>query len=184
MKRTESIDTTATDLPLAGGEAVSPTTTSTMDERRRRLVRGVMAAAPLVLTLRSGALAAASCTGTKINPGVAATDGRARIRTGGTGGAFVTSGLNAFNDNASTADYCVKSVDSCSIPELAAAGKIDTHDANEMQVAVYRTGTGTGTRYYCGAPTGSPVHGDAAFNLQATNFAILSNGAHTSLMNG
>lgn len=30
---------------------------------RRRLVRGVAALAPLVLTLRSGALAAASCTG-------------------------------------------------------------------------------------------------------------------------
>ena len=32
---------------------------------RRRLVRGAMALAPLVLTLRSGALAAASCTGLK-----------------------------------------------------------------------------------------------------------------------
>ena len=30
---------------------------------RRRLVRGAMALAPVVLTLRSGALAAASCTG-------------------------------------------------------------------------------------------------------------------------
>lgn len=30
---------------------------------RRRLVRGVVALAPLVLTLRSGAVAAASCTG-------------------------------------------------------------------------------------------------------------------------
>lgn len=184
MKRTESIDTTATDLPLAGGEAVNPTTTSTLDERRRRLVRGVMAAAPLVLTLRSGALAAASCTGTKIKPGVAATDGRARIRTGGTGGPLVTSGLNASNDNASTADYCVKNVDSCSIKELADAGKVDTHDANETQVAVYRVTIGPNTTYYCGTPNGSPLHGDAAYNLQATNFAILSNGAHTSLMNG
>nr|AEQ20460.1 adenylylsulfate reductase subunit alpha protein [uncultured bacterium CSL132] len=33
--------------------------------RRRRLVRGVTAVAPLILTLRSGALAAASCTGVK-----------------------------------------------------------------------------------------------------------------------
>lgn len=32
---------------------------------RRRLVRGAMALAPVVLTLRSGALAAASCTGAK-----------------------------------------------------------------------------------------------------------------------
>jgi len=32
---------------------------------RRRVVRGVVALAPLVLTLRSGALAAASCTGAR-----------------------------------------------------------------------------------------------------------------------
>lgn len=36
------------------------------DQRRRRLVRGAAAMAPLVLTLRSGALAAASCTGVKV----------------------------------------------------------------------------------------------------------------------
>jgi len=34
---------------------------------RRRLVRGAMALAPLVLTLRSGALAAASCTGSLLS---------------------------------------------------------------------------------------------------------------------
>ena len=33
---------------------------------RRRLVRGAVALAPLVLTLRSGALAAASCTGARL----------------------------------------------------------------------------------------------------------------------
>ena len=33
---------------------------------RRRLVRGAVALAPMVLTLRSGALAAASCTGTRL----------------------------------------------------------------------------------------------------------------------
>ena len=36
--------------------------------RRRRLVRGVTAVAPLILTLRSGALAAASCTGVTPQP--------------------------------------------------------------------------------------------------------------------
>ncbi|HPP45940.1 MAG TPA: hypothetical protein PLF25_00375 [Accumulibacter sp.] len=36
------------------------------DQRRRRLIRGAVAFAPLVLTLRSGALAAASCTGARI----------------------------------------------------------------------------------------------------------------------
>jgi hypothetical protein len=34
--------------------------------KRRRLVRGAMALAPLVLTLRSGALAAASCTAARV----------------------------------------------------------------------------------------------------------------------
>lgn len=68
MKSTESIDETAasTGRSLADGEAVSPSQTPLMDQRRRRLVRGAMAVAPLVLTLRSGALAAASCTGVKI----------------------------------------------------------------------------------------------------------------------
>lgn len=66
MKSTESIDATASDLPCADGGAVSPAVQSLADQRRRRLVRGVMAAAPVVLTLRSGALAAASCTGVKI----------------------------------------------------------------------------------------------------------------------
>ncbi|ACV36159.1 hypothetical protein [Accumulibacter sp.] len=68
MKSTESIDETAasTGRSLADGDAVSPSQTSLMDQRRRRLVRGAMAVAPLVLTLRSGALAAASCTGVKI----------------------------------------------------------------------------------------------------------------------
>ncbi len=68
MKSTESIDETAASAgrSLADGEAVSPSQASLMDQRRRRLVRGAMAVAPLVLTLRSGALAAASCTGVKI----------------------------------------------------------------------------------------------------------------------
>ena len=39
---------------------------ATKENGRRRLVRGAVALAPLVLTLRSGALAAASCTGVKI----------------------------------------------------------------------------------------------------------------------
>ena len=39
---------------------------ATKENGRRRLVRGVVSLAPVVLTLRSGALAAASCTGVKI----------------------------------------------------------------------------------------------------------------------
>ncbi|WP_299072756.1 hypothetical protein, partial [Accumulibacter sp.] len=50
MKSTESIDETAasTGRSLADGEAVSPSQTPLMDQRRRRLVRGAMAVAPLV----------------------------------------------------------------------------------------------------------------------------------------
>lgn len=44
----------------------SPAQTTLTDQRRRRLVRGAAAFAPIVLTLRSGALAAASCTGATI----------------------------------------------------------------------------------------------------------------------
>jgi hypothetical protein len=49
--------------------------------KRRRLVRGAMALAPVVLTLRSGALAAASCTGAVV---VSATfDDNGRILSSG-----------------------------------------------------------------------------------------------------
>jgi hypothetical protein len=36
------------------------------DQQRRRFVRGAASVAPVVLTLRSGAVAAASCTGAKL----------------------------------------------------------------------------------------------------------------------
>ncbi len=45
------------------------------ENKRRRLVRGAVALAPLVLTLRSGALAAASCTGVKIASGASTKSG-------------------------------------------------------------------------------------------------------------
>jgi hypothetical protein len=66
MKNTEAMEQspTSTDLVLANGEAGGQDIGSFADAKRRRLVRGAMAVAPLVLTLRSGgALAAASCTG-------------------------------------------------------------------------------------------------------------------------
>ncbi|EXI81656.1 MAG: hypothetical protein AW12_02766 [Candidatus Accumulibacter sp. BA-94] len=67
MKSTEPLDRTGTsvDLSSATGEAANLGNTSAPDNKRRRLVRGAVAMAPLVLTLRSGALAAASCTGAK-----------------------------------------------------------------------------------------------------------------------
>src|SRR5689334_19190075 len=55
-----------------GGECSGKASVPDLNLKRRRLIRGVTAVAPLVLTLRSGALAAASCTGVKaINVSVA-----------------------------------------------------------------------------------------------------------------
>lgn len=78
MKSAESIDEAvqSADVALAGGDAVTASNSSTLDQRRRRLVRGAVAAAPLVLTLRSGALAAASCTGAKAVSTPLGNDGR------------------------------------------------------------------------------------------------------------
>jgi hypothetical protein len=68
MKSTESLDDTGKLVVLssAAGETAMPFDTSIIENKRRRLVRGAVAFAPLVLTLRSGALAAASCTGIRL----------------------------------------------------------------------------------------------------------------------
>ncbi|MCM8595781.1 hypothetical protein [Accumulibacter sp.] len=56
----------ASALTAAAREGNGVEQSSGADQRRRRMVRGAAALAPLVLTLRSGALAAASCTGVKV----------------------------------------------------------------------------------------------------------------------
>ena len=68
MNTTESLDGAGKSLDLSSvtGETAITGDTSVTENKRRRLVRGAVAFAPLVLTLRSGALAAASCTGTKV----------------------------------------------------------------------------------------------------------------------
>jgi hypothetical protein len=67
------------ELALANGEGDGLEMPA--DQRRRRLVRGAAAFAPVVLTLRSGALAAASCTGAVV---VSATfDNNGRINSPG-----------------------------------------------------------------------------------------------------
>jgi hypothetical protein len=83
MKRTESTDEAvqSNDQVLASGYGTGADETSTMDQRRRRLVRGAAALAPLVLTLRSGALAAASCTGAKAIETIVGDDGKPIIGT-------------------------------------------------------------------------------------------------------
>ena len=67
MKSTESLGVAepSVDLPSTAGETGLLGDTSTLNNKRRRLIRGAVALAPVVLTLRSGALAAASCTGAK-----------------------------------------------------------------------------------------------------------------------
>jgi len=73
MKTNESIDDSrgSTDLSPVDTGAVIQGAASTPENKRRRLVRGAVAFAPLVLTLRSGALAAASCTGARTYNGTA-----------------------------------------------------------------------------------------------------------------
>ena len=85
MKSAKSIDQTAAlaDSALPDGQTVGADQTSQLDQRRRRLVRSAMAVAPLVLTLRSGALAAASCTGVKLwNPAPAEPTGNGLVNVG------------------------------------------------------------------------------------------------------
>lgn len=68
MKSTEPLDDAnkSVDLSSAPGATANPESALISDAKRRRLVRGAMALAPLVLTLRSGAVAAAvSCTAAK-----------------------------------------------------------------------------------------------------------------------
>ena len=68
MKTNKSIDDSqgSMDLSPTTTEAVIQGAASAPENKRRRLVRGAVAFAPLVLTLRSGALAAASCTGARL----------------------------------------------------------------------------------------------------------------------
>ena len=67
MKSTESLDVAGqpVDSPSTAGETGLTGDTSTLNNKRRRLIRSAVALAPVVLTLRSGALAAASCTGAR-----------------------------------------------------------------------------------------------------------------------
>jgi hypothetical protein len=64
MNGQQPTDEQALNLPTAdSAPAASLENTDSLDLRRRRLLRGAAGIAPVVLTLRSGALAAASCTG-------------------------------------------------------------------------------------------------------------------------
>lgn len=120
MKRTESTDEAvqSNDQVPASGHDTGLNETSTMHQRRRRLVRGAAALAPLVLTLRSGALAAASCTGVS------------QFVTLDSNGKFAPAPPTQLND------ICVTySVDSCSDNKISFASKlgivVSTTDPND-----------------------------------------------------
>lgn len=120
MKRTESTDEAVqpNDQVFASGHDTELDETSTMHQRRRRLVRSAAALAPLVLTLRSGALAAASCTGVS------------QLVTLDANGKFLPAPPTQEND------ICVTySVDSCSDNKISSASKLGivvrTNDPND-----------------------------------------------------
>ena len=80
---------------------------------RRRLVRGAVALAPVVLTLRSGALAAASCTGVRVF----------NVRTNGDGKFDAPTGSGVV-----AGDYCASPVQACELerPTKISGGTIDS----------------------------------------------------------
>ena len=120
---------------------------------RRRLVRGAVALAPLVLTLRSGALAAASCTSVRL----VNVDNQGRI------------------DNALPTDVsCIKQqVDSCSSESVNT--KVPTQSYNLVTVQRQEIGGSGNYDYYCGDPS-NPIVGPR-------QVAILSSAGNTSIIN-
>jgi len=122
--------------------ATIPETTSIseLDLGRRRWVRGAAAVAPLVLTLRSGALAAASCTGAKL---LASVDKDGVIVD--TTGAKITSGL------IDGQDQCVVHVSQCTTID----GHLQVQPTDAFNVItdhspVRQFGTDTNTFFRCG----------------------------------
>jgi hypothetical protein len=106
---------------------------SDANQSRRRLVRGAAALAPLVLTLRSGALAAASCTGAKAF------------------GTLRKEGQNWRIDNATgplaDGDICVTSAAQCSTtPPKVAKGQGERNGTVMQQGANYRCDGGNNYR--------------------------------------
>ena len=178
MKSTEAIDESveSSGPVLAAAESAGAADPSMLDQRRRRLVRGAAAFAPLVLTLRSGALAAASCTGTKIAIADARTNSNGRIFEG----TQPATGLIPINTNPTNPDYCVRQVNQCTTSPL----KINTIDADDVIVPVYEKQVNGDTRFFCGGipSTVNPVPDDFKNLAQNGNFAILSSASRNSLV--
>lgn len=153
MKNTEAMERApkSTELALANGEAGGLEVPA--DQRRRRLVRGAAAFAPVVLTLRSGALAAASCTGARI----------VNIpSTGNENGKFVANTGEVAC--VATTDYKV-----CENHLLTGQTKIETKSTVTYPV----TGPDNNGFYKCSVSNGRDLTG---------NVAILSSAAASSLL--
>lgn len=144
MKTMEAIGEApeSTQLSPVDKSAMIPETTSVneLDLGRRRWVRGAAAVAPLVLTLRSGALAAASCTGAKL---IANVDRDGAIVD--TTGAKIRSGL------IDGQDQCVVHVSQCTtIDGQLHVQPTDTFSVITDHSPVRQYGSTTNTFFRCG----------------------------------
>ena len=169
MKAKESIDDTrkSMDLSPTDSDAAVRSSTSIPENKRRRLVRGAMAVAPLLLTLRSGALAASSCTGVKLTGVSVKSSNAIPPATDPRAGELLnpTKPLVA-------GDVCVQPgvLQNCAGPQ---AGKVLTSspiNGGNTLLIVPRDG-GTGTDFW--------TCGDRQF--QGDSVAILSNASVTSM---
>lgn len=131
------------------------------DLNKRKLVRGAVAAAPVLLTLRSGALAALSCTGAKALTVKVGADGKIDTTSGSPQYALPQPYSNG------TGDICYETVTQCSANGQPVGNMISTTaPTNSPGVAV----TQNGSDYYCGTS-----------GLNTNTYAILSATSATSL---
>lgn len=120
------------DLSSATAEASAPGDIEEHENKRRRLIRGAVACAPLVLTLRSGALAAASCTAAKV----------IGVTTNNSGNFTPPSGSGV-----AAGDYCVSGVQACTpdSPSRIGGGTVDSLPISQV---------GNSAQFQCGDPGG------------------------------
>ena len=130
----------------SAGSTDRSTSASLTDQKGRRLVRGAAAFAPVVLTLRSGALAAASCTGARI----------VEIPTSG-------------NFSATDTEICAPEAVVC--PSYPTSGQTKVLTQPTLKINVTPTGTG---EFTCKNPTtGAPYTGTVAIlSSQAANSLV------------
>lgn len=161
MKNTEAMERApkSTELAAANGETSGSGMPLLADQRRRRLVRGAAAFAPVVLTLRSGALAAASCTGVKIQ-------GRTIDKH-----AKILDTTNVVGPTPGPADICAQFDPNA--PTQCVGNKVPT----TTPPLKYAQVTQNGGNFYCGPKDGAPF---GTGNVSQT-VAILSSQSATSM---